>query len=329
MQDQSESIKKAAELILAADFLVVGTGAGMSADSGLPLYNDTQRVPAYIERRLTYMNLCTPGWNFEDPETFYGFWGASMKQFREAEPHDGYSILKKWRDQLFSESSEEFKTALMKLQNITNPPGPFFVYTSNVDGLHLRSGLKSTELIEIHGNIETWQCSQVCSSETWSAPPDFVFKVDLATMLAAKEEKGEEEEEDFTKNNGFISNHPRCKMCGQPARPAILMFGDFYWVRQKTLWSPWRDTVGNLIEQNPTLSLVIIEIGCGKNVPSVRCMAESFLDSAPTQVNIIRINRDFILPDFSTNTERILGIKGGGREVLQAIDDAIQQNTNK
>merc|ERR1719373_988061 len=28
---------------------------------------------------------------------------------------------------------------------------------------------------------------------------------------------------------GFTSNHPRCPTCDAPARPAILMFGDFSW----------------------------------------------------------------------------------------------------
>eukprot|EP00026_Physarum_polycephalum_P008492 Phypoly_transcript_08580.p1 GENE.Phypoly_transcript_08580~~Phypoly_transcript_08580.p1 ORF type:complete len:372 (+),score=52.99 Phypoly_transcript_08580:132-1247(+) len=325
MEEQKELISKAAELIIAADFLIVATGAGLSADSGLPVYRDTQKVEAYLKRGLSYMDLCRPNWNFKEPETFYGFWGSSMKQFREAVPHEGYVILKKWKEQLFSVSSEKFKEKLMKygtMKDVTNPPGPAFVYTSNVDALHLKAGFHKNEIYEIHGNIETWQCSMMCTSKTWSAPNDFVFKVDPITMLAEKEEHSEKLH--HSENNGFVSNHPKCIVCGDYSRPAILMFGDHRWVRNPSLWEPWRGTVSDLLQHDINLKAVIVEIGCGKNVPSVRCMGEAFVDYYPEQCNIIRINRDFIQPDFTKNPERVLGILGSGKTVLQAIDDVIQ-----
>jgi hypothetical protein len=111
--EQSEAIQKAAKLILDADFMIVATGAGMSADSGLPVYIDTQRVEAYIKRRLSYMDLCDPRWNFEDPETFYGFWGSSMNKYREAEPHSGYAILKKWQTQHFNDPEGNFSNKIL------------------------------------------------------------------------------------------------------------------------------------------------------------------------------------------------------------------------
>jgi len=42
--------REAAKAILSADILLLHTGAGFSADSGLAVYKDIANVPAYRER---------------------------------------------------------------------------------------------------------------------------------------------------------------------------------------------------------------------------------------------------------------------------------------
>jgi hypothetical protein len=36
-----------------------------------------------------------------DPSLFYGFWGACFNDYRRTAPHEGYGIIKNWRDMLF------------------------------------------------------------------------------------------------------------------------------------------------------------------------------------------------------------------------------------
>ena len=33
-----------------------------------------------------------------DPETFFGFWGSCYNSYFDTEPHDGYHIVRHWRD---------------------------------------------------------------------------------------------------------------------------------------------------------------------------------------------------------------------------------------
>jgi hypothetical protein len=74
---------------------------------------------------------------------------------------------------------------------------------------------------------------------------------------------------------GFQTNHPRCKShCGKLARPAILMFGDSTYVHHKKKdwkrFNNWTKTVKECLINDPNSKLVIVEVGCGKNVPTVR-----------------------------------------------------------
>ena len=52
-----ESCETAAEAILGADVLLLATGAGWSADSGLAVYRDIARIEAYAERDLDYRDM--------------------------------------------------------------------------------------------------------------------------------------------------------------------------------------------------------------------------------------------------------------------------------
>ena len=69
-------VERAAAAIADADVLLVATGAGWSADSGLAVYKDVEDVDAYRERKKTYHDLCNPRVLDEDPALFHGFWGG-------------------------------------------------------------------------------------------------------------------------------------------------------------------------------------------------------------------------------------------------------------
>ena len=81
-----EMIACGALAIRQSDVLLVCTGAGWSADSGLAVYKDVADVPAYHERNLTYRDICVPRFLDEEPELFYGFWGSCFNDYRETSP---------------------------------------------------------------------------------------------------------------------------------------------------------------------------------------------------------------------------------------------------
>ncbi|MEV7093518.1 Sir2 family NAD-dependent protein deacetylase [Amycolatopsis sp. NPDC051045] len=140
-------------------------------------------------------------------------------------------------------------------------PGGARVFTSNVDGQFQRAGFEF--VAEAHGSIHHLQCLAGCTSEIWPAS-GVTVPIDQETMRA-------------------VPPLPSCPRCGGLARPNILMFGDFSWVPDRSQaqldeLTAWRRTARDL---------VVVELGAGQAVPTVRRYAE--LASAASGA-LIRIN---------------------------------------
>lgn len=124
-----------------------------------------------------------------------------------------------------------------------------FVFTSNVDGQFQKAGIPEERIEECHGTIHWLQCLQPCTPALWTAEFDTV--VDDAQCR-------------------MTSPLPICPECGGLARPNILMFHDWYWQDQRARaqaqrFTQWRAKVKQL---------VIIELGAGTHIPSVRLFSE-------------------------------------------------------
>ena len=115
----SDPIRQAAHLLHSAEVLLLVTGAGFSADSGLATYLDVADIEAYRERGWRYRDLCRPvlhdlgetvnadhevdthAFHYQDtemrhPQYFYGFWGQCINDYRKVRPHEGYEIIARW-----------------------------------------------------------------------------------------------------------------------------------------------------------------------------------------------------------------------------------------
>lgn len=135
-----------------------------------------------------------------------------------------------------------------------------FVFTSNVDGQFQKAGFAADRVCEVHGSIHHLQCSEPCCDAIWPAD-DFLPDVDESACR-------------------LRNTPPRCPSCGNVARPNILMFGDGGWLAARTgaqqqRLEAWRQRVGRLL---------VIELGAGLAVPTVRWFGESL------GVPLIRIN---------------------------------------
>eukprot|EP01114_Cavostelium_apophysatum_P001990 TRINITY_DN11742_c0_g1_i1.p1 TRINITY_DN11742_c0_g1~~TRINITY_DN11742_c0_g1_i1.p1 ORF type:complete len:362 (+),score=67.23 TRINITY_DN11742_c0_g1_i1:84-1169(+) len=341
-EELPKKLDEAAQAILDGDILLLATGAGFSKDSGLAVYKDIANVDAWRKRHLTYLALCKPHWIESEPETFYGFWGKCFNDYRSTKPHAGYDIIKRWKETRFANNkfSETFKKAWKERYNYCTEdqiPGPFFINTSNVDNHSITAGFSDNEIDEIHGSTEVWQCMHPCKDETWSAPANHLFVVDDKTMLAPSQSNSGESQVDSLQQNleklsletktGFESNHPRCiHGCGRLARPAILMFGDYKWIanqKHNDQSARWFTVVKDLAE-NHGAKVVILEIGAGINVPTIRSYSEHFMGKTPN-CTLIRINPDFPLNSVSSLSDRTISIMQGGLKSIEEIDLLIEK----
>jgi NAD-dependent SIR2 family protein deacetylase len=162
-----------------------------------------------------------------------------------------------------------------------------FVFTSNVDGQFQKAGFQEHRLHECHGSIHALQCLATCTDDTWSAT-DFHPLVNETT-------------------SELESPMPRCSRCGALARPNILMFEDWGWVglpyeRQQQRLAAWISSVPKL---------VVVEIGAGKALPTVRRFSEQF-----SAQRLIRIN----LRESNTNPSHGVGLEGTAAATLKMLD---------
>uniref|UniRef100_A0AAV1UNG4 Deacetylase sirtuin-type domain-containing protein n=1 Tax=Peronospora matthiolae TaxID=2874970 RepID=A0AAV1UNG4_9STRA len=331
--------RTAAEKIAAADFLLIATGAGFSADSSLPVYADIAKVDAYDKMGVEYHDLCDPYMLEQDEDVFYGFWGSCTNSYRDTKHHRGYEILLKWKDAVRTKGDADqnsnmaakrakFRAAFDQLkqcgalpsgvtiESVTNDP--FFVYTSNVDS-HWTRDFDTEEVYELHGSVETWQCAgdvetnarEPCK-KTWMLPVDFRFDLDMTTMRAPG------------------AGATTCPECGGKGRPNVLMFHDRQWIAntsEENGYIAWESVMELMLQEDPMLNLVVLEIGCGTRVPSVRretemVVADVIEGCGRPQATLIRVNPD----NFScTNpliiaNKRFLSIPSKGLEALESID---------
>ena len=230
-------IERAAEAIARADYLCVTTGAGMSADSGLPVFAALSNHPAMQQRGLTYDQIASPDRLVKDPALFYGFWLSCRQRYQSTAPHAGYSAVARWINQLNSRDNTAPGAASRA-----------FVVTSNVDGFMQRAGVPDGVVAQIHGDcVGRWQCGGEPNRE----PPHFplftrdgcgaLFEPALdeisvdADALAAAPRAG--------------TGWPQCPRCGGAARPHVYLFGDGSRFRndpavtKQEAWAAWRERV--------------------------------------------------------------------------------------
>jgi NAD-dependent SIR2 family protein deacetylase len=239
-------LRRAATAVAEADALVIGAGAGMGVDSGLPDFRGTQGFwrahPLYQKLGLDFASMANPHWFDSDPAFAWGFYGHRLELYRRTVPHRGFTVLKRW--------AERMKHGA-------------FVYTSNVDGQFQKAGFDDARIVEIHGSIHFVQCARGCSGIALADPYRIVLNPE--TLRAAEP-------------------LPTCDRCGEMRRPNILMFFDGWWSStrsdaQEARLKEWLESLGDA-------RVVVVECGAGTAIPSVRWFCERLSRRPATLVRI-------------------------------------------
>lgn len=127
-------------LLLQASRVTVLTGAGISAESGIPTF----RGPGGIWRTYRAEDLATPEAFERDPKTVWECYDWRRSVIAGIVPNAGHRALAEWE------------------QRMQSRPGEFTLITQNVDGLHARAG--SRNVLPVHGDIWTVRCT-ACHAE--------------------------------------------------------------------------------------------------------------------------------------------------------------------
>ncbi|XP_004922940.1 NAD-dependent protein deacylase [Bombyx mori] len=189
---QSSDFSKFRVALKSAKEIVILSGAGISAESGIPTF----RGAGGLWRKYQASALATPGAFRESPSLVWEFYHYRREVAAKAKPNAGHFAIAKFEDNHGSQ------------KKIT-------VITQNVDGLHARAGTK--RLIELHGNLYKTRCtkckevlvnndSPICEAlANRGAPDSNMVGSDIPVKLL-----------------------PHCKKahCGALLRPHIVWFGE-------------------------------------------------------------------------------------------------------
>ncbi|CAF2067379.1 unnamed protein product [Rotaria magnacalcarata] len=179
-------------LLSHAHSVLVLTGAGISAESGIPTF----RGAGGLWRQFKATDLATQTAFARSPSLVWEFYHYRRELVRTKQPNKAHIALAKAEKQFEKEGKR------------------FNVITQNVDGLHRRAGTKN--LIEMHGNLFMVQCT-LCQ---------FIEENDSSPICESLRNRGspdgnppEIDEKDL----------PRCTKCKSLVRPHIVWFGEHIW----------------------------------------------------------------------------------------------------
>jgi NAD-dependent deacetylase len=124
--------------------ILVITGAGVSAESGIPTF----RGKDGYWRNFDPAKLATPEAFARDPKLVWEWYRERRERIRSAQPNAAHEAITRLSRQV----------------------DDFLLVTQNVDDLHSRAGIAKEKMVQIHGDIFVTKCSR-CDFKRHDYPP--------------------------------------------------------------------------------------------------------------------------------------------------------------
>ncbi len=169
--------------------IVVLTGAGISAESGIPTFRGKEGYWTVGSRVYQPQELATRAAFARMPDAIWQWYLYRRTVCRAAFPNRAHAAI----------ASAETRLA-----------DRFRLLTQNVDGLHLRAGNTPERTYQIHGNIDFFRCADGCTTALWAIPDD-IGRVTREQTLSPE-----------------ILARLVCPRCGGRGRPHVLWFDESY-----------------------------------------------------------------------------------------------------
>lgn len=176
-----------------AKHIVVLTGAGVSAESGVPTF----RGAGGFWRKWQAQHLASPEAFADNPSLVWEFYHYRREVMGTKEPNKAHIAIAECEKRLKSQGRR------------------VFVITQNIDELHKRAGTEN--ILELHGNLFTTRCTK-CGDITKN------YDSPICEALRGKGAPDPEAEDARIP----IDQLPRCKKdgCGGLTRPHVVWFGE-------------------------------------------------------------------------------------------------------
>lgn len=254
MSSFSERIHLVRKKIAAADAVVIGAGAGLSAAAGLD-YSGPQfrkEFADYIEK-----------YGFPDlySSSFYDFPTEEQRWARWAR-HIDYARFRPAAFPLYNDLLE-----LVKDKN-------YFVITTNVDAQFRKAGFSPERIFEVQGDYGLMQCAVGCHPKVYSD------KETVDNILAHTH--------DMTVDSEYI---PSCPVCG--GNMDVHVRKNQFFVQDKE-WTMAADRYERFMKQYADKgNVVLIELGVGFNTPAIIRFPFEQVTYRNPQATLVRLNAEY------------------------------------
>lgn len=131
-----------------AKHIAILTGAGVSAESGVPTFRDALTG---LWSKFDPMQLATPEAFAREPETVSRWYDERRLRVLACKPNPAHIALARWQRLCIEHDTR------------------FTLITQNVDRLHQAAG--STDVIEVHGSLIEWRCTRTMRVREYRGGP--------------------------------------------------------------------------------------------------------------------------------------------------------------
>lgn len=222
-------LRRLKQELAAADAVVIGAGAGMSAAAGFSY--DGERFTKYFrdfQEKYGIQNMYAGGfYPFKTLEEYWAWWSRHIYVNRYAVPAGKPYI---------------------DLRNLLKDKN-YFVLTTNVDHQFQKAGFDKQKLFYPQGDYGLWQCANACHEKTYDNE-EIVYK-----MICRQENMKVPKE--------FI---PYCPVCGAPMTMNLRCDDTFV---QDAGWYAAQDRCQAFLHSHQNCRVLYLELGVGNNTPAI------------------------------------------------------------
>ena len=253
MKNHKERIKKASDILMNSEYILIGAGAGLSDAAGLKYSGKrfTNRFPDFIEKYGMEDLYSSSFYPFKTMEEKWAYWARHISLNR------------------FETPATELYKKLYKLTNKRN----YFVVTTNVEHQFWKAGFKDEKIFATQGDYGYIQCEVGCHTKLYD---DEELVSDMLRQ---------------TKDCKIPSELvPKCPVCG--GEMDVNLRKNDYFVQDEA-WDNASSNYKSFIKEIEGKKVVFMELGVGFNTPGIIRYPFEQMTYVNPDATIIRLNKDY------------------------------------
>ena len=225
----SEAIERLRAALDAADAVVIGAGAGLSASAGFVYAGERfQKYFADFAEKYGFRDMYSGGfYPYSTPEEHWAYWSR-------------YIYINRYMD-----APKPVYSRLLELVKDKD----YFVITTNVDHCFQKAGFDKKRLFYTQGDYGLFQCSEPCRSET------FDNEATIRQMW--------EQQRDMRVPSALV---PACPHCGKPLTMNLRADDKFV---EDAGWHQAAERYSNFLRTRGNTRVLFLELGVGYNTPVI------------------------------------------------------------